>query len=51
LIVRDWHHIEDYRLTADGRCPECATVIPGRFERFEAKQQWGRKRIPVAIGR
>ena len=51
LIVRDWHRIEDYRLTEDGKCPECATAIPGRFERFDLKAQWGRKRIPVAIGR
>src|SRR6187402_1195036 len=51
LIVRDWHRIEDYRLTAEGRCPECAAAIPGRFERFDMKAQWGRKRIPVAIGR
>jgi pyruvate formate lyase activating enzyme len=51
LIVRDWHRIEDYRLTAEGKCPDCATMIPGRFERFDAKAQWGRKRIPVAIGR
>ena len=51
LIVRDWHHIEDYRLTDEGSCPECATAIPGRFERFDAKAQWGRKRIPIAINR
>jgi pyruvate formate lyase activating enzyme len=51
LIVRDWHRIEDYRLTADGKCPDCSTAIPGRFERFDAKRQWGRKRIPVAIAR
>jgi pyruvate formate lyase activating enzyme len=51
LIVRDWHRIEDYRLEGNGKCPDCATTIPGRFERFDAKAQWGRKRIPVAIRR
>jgi pyruvate formate lyase activating enzyme len=51
LIERDWHRIEAYRLTADGRCPECATSIPGRFEAFDVKSQFGRRRIPVAIGR
>jgi len=51
LIVRDWYRIESYRLTADGRCPECSTAIPGRFEAFDAKRQFGRRRIPVAIGR
>ena len=51
LIVRDWHRIEDYRVTADGKCGKCATPIPGRFEGFEMKRQVGRRRIPVAIGR
>ena len=51
LIVRDWHRIESYRLTGEGKCPDCGTAIPGRFEAFEARHQFGRKRIPVAIGR
>jgi pyruvate formate lyase activating enzyme len=51
LVVRDWHRIEDYRLTDDGRCPDCATAIPGRFERFDIRRQLGRRRIPVAISR
>ncbi|HUP98026.1 MAG TPA: AmmeMemoRadiSam system radical SAM enzyme [Usitatibacter sp.] len=51
LIARDWHRIEAYRVTQDGRCPECARAIPGRFEAFDAKRQFGRRRIPVAIGR
>jgi pyruvate formate lyase activating enzyme len=51
LIVRDWYRIESYRLTDDGKCPECSTRIPGRFERFDSKRQFGRRRIPVAIGR
>jgi pyruvate formate lyase activating enzyme len=50
LIVRDWHRIEEYRLTGDGNCPKCATAIPGRFEAFDRKTQFGRKRIPVRIG-
>ena len=49
LIVRDWHRIEDYRLTADGKCPKCATAIPGRFEGFDMKRQFGRKRIAVRM--
>ncbi len=51
LIVRDWYRIEDYRLTPDGKCPTCATPLAGRFERFGVRQQFGRRRIPVAIGR
>jgi pyruvate formate lyase activating enzyme len=51
LIVRDWHRIESYRLSADGRCPDCDTAIPGRFHAFDVKQQFGRRRIPVSVSR
>ncbi|HTP94431.1 MAG TPA: AmmeMemoRadiSam system radical SAM enzyme [Burkholderiales bacterium] len=49
LIVRDWHRILKYRLTPDGRCPSCSTPVAGHYEEFSG--QFGRKRIPVAIGR
>jgi len=49
LIVRDWYRIESYRLTADGKCPDCGTSIPGRFEAFELKRQFGARRIPVRV--
>ena len=51
LIVRDWHHIDLYRMTPGGACPDCAAAVPGRFEAFDARRQFGRRRIPVAIGR
>jgi pyruvate formate lyase activating enzyme len=51
LIERDWYRIDAYRITDDGKCPDCATPIPGRFERFDVKRQFGRRRIPVAIAR
>ncbi|HVS27564.1 MAG TPA: AmmeMemoRadiSam system radical SAM enzyme [Burkholderiales bacterium] len=47
LIVRDWHNILKYRVTPQGRCPDCGTSINGRFEKFTG--QFGRKRIPVRI--
>jgi pyruvate formate lyase activating enzyme len=47
VIVRDWHEIESYELTADGRCAYCAVQLPGRFERFDG--QWGRRRMPVRV--
>ena len=50
LIVRDWYRIEHYALTDDGKCPVCAAPLAGRFERFDATRQFGRRRIPVAIG-
>jgi len=38
LIKRHGYLIKDYHLTADGRCPKCATAIPGRWaERFEGQ--------------
>jgi pyruvate formate lyase activating enzyme len=47
LIVRDWHRIEDYRLTDDGACPACRTPVAGRFERFDLP--FGRRRIPIRL--
>ena len=49
LVVRDWHRILDYRITAAGTCPDCATPIPGRFEAFDKRAQFGPRRIPLAI--
>ena len=49
LVVRDWHRIESYRLTGDGRCPGCGTGIAGHFGKYTG--QFGRRRIPVALGR
>jgi pyruvate formate lyase activating enzyme len=38
LVTRHGYHIRDYRLTADGRCPKCATAVPGRWSnRFEGQ--------------
>jgi len=31
LIARYGYHIQDYRLTPDGRCPSCAAKVPGRW--------------------
>ena len=38
LIERHGYLIKDYRLTPDGRCPNCSTTIPGRWSaRFEGQ--------------
>lgn len=38
LIQRYGYHIEDYRLTAEGRCPRCSHAIPGRWAaRFDGQ--------------
>jgi pyruvate formate lyase activating enzyme len=31
LIQRNGYFIEDYRLTAEGACPSCNTLVPGRW--------------------
>lgn len=48
LIVRDWYQINQYRLKADGRCPECNALVAGRFDTQPGN--FGRRRIPIAIG-
>jgi pyruvate formate lyase activating enzyme len=47
LIVRDWYQLHQYRLTAEGRCPDCGVRVPGRYD--AAPGNFGRRRIPVAI--
>ena len=47
LIVRDWYEISRYRVSADGRCPQCDTALAGRYEAFAG--QFGRRRIPVRL--
>jgi len=38
LISRYGYHIRDYRLTPEGRCPSCATLVPGRWSpRFDGQ--------------
>lgn len=32
LVERFGYRITDYRLTPDGRCPTCRTLIPGRWD-------------------
>jgi pyruvate formate lyase activating enzyme len=32
LIRRYGFEVQSYHLTADGKCPKCATVIPGRWD-------------------
>src|SRR3954471_2347142 len=38
LISRRGYFIRDYQITPDGRCPSCATAVPGRWSaRFEGQ--------------
>jgi pyruvate formate lyase activating enzyme len=47
VIVRDWHEILGYDLTAEGRCGGCGAQLPGRFGAFEGRSD--RRRIPVRL--
>ena len=44
-IVRDWYEILHYDLTPQGACPECGTIIAGRFGEFG--RSFGSQMIPV----
>ena len=48
LIERDWYQIKRYRLTPEGRCPDCGTALAGRFD--AASGHFGRRRMPITIG-
>ncbi|HEX4986009.1 MAG TPA: AmmeMemoRadiSam system radical SAM enzyme [Burkholderiales bacterium] len=47
LIVRDWHRILVYRLSAAGTCTMCGTAVAGRYGRFD--KPFGSRRIPISI--
>src|SRR2546423_1014075 len=32
LIVRDWYEILEYRLTAEGACPDCGAKLAGHYD-------------------
>ena len=46
LIMRHGYFIEDYRLTADGRCPTCAAAVPGRWAAKFSAQIAGHPFLP-----
>jgi pyruvate formate lyase activating enzyme len=48
LVVRQGYHIRDYRLTADGRCPSCSTLVPGRWSARFGGQIAARPFIPAS---
>ena len=48
LIERDWYEMRQYRLTRHGNCPDCGTLISGRFAATAG--HFGRARIPISIG-
>ena len=49
LIERDWYQLGRWGLSADGRCANCGTGIPGVFAARPGT--WGGKRMPVQLHR
>jgi len=47
LIERDWYQINHYRLSPQGRCPNCQTAVAGRFD--QRCGNFGRQRIPIRL--
>jgi pyruvate formate lyase activating enzyme len=46
LVARDGYLIRKYRLTPDGRCPACATSVPGRWSETFERQIASRPFVP-----
>ena len=49
VIERDWYELKAWRMKPAGCCAGCGATIAGVFE--ERAGDWGRKRLPVRIGR
>ena len=49
VVGRDWYELTDWRLDDGGRCRDCGTELPGRFD--GPPGTWGRKRQPVRLAR
>jgi len=47
LIVRDWHQINAYHVTATGACSLCGAQLPGRWQKFG--KPFGRRRLSVRL--
>ena len=47
LIGRDWYVLSEWRLTPDGRCPDCGEPLAGVFEAKPGT--WGARRLPVRM--
>jgi pyruvate formate lyase activating enzyme len=52
VVESDWYRIDQYRLTDDGRCAGCGTVVPGCYD--GPVERWGpagyRCRSPAGSG-
>ena len=47
VLVERWGYVvRAYRLTPDGRCPQCSAVVPGKWK---APERLGGRGLPVVI--
>ena len=46
LIERYGYHIRAYNVSADGRCPSCASIVPGRWDEAFVGQRTSRPFSP-----
>jgi pyruvate formate lyase activating enzyme len=49
VVERDWYVIGRYRLTDEGRCMSCGSIVPGRYDGPVGR--WGARRLPVSLAR
>ncbi len=49
VIERDWYVLGAYALDDEGRCQDCGTAMPGRFD--GPAGDWGSRRVPVRLAR
>jgi pyruvate formate lyase activating enzyme len=47
MIERDWYRLGEFRLTDEGRCEACGTVLPGVFAGRPGT--WGARRLPLRL--
>ena len=47
LIERDWYQLGKWQLDAEGRCRQCKSPLPGRFEARPGT--FGPRRIPIRL--
>ena len=47
LIQRDWYVLGKWHLDEDGKCENCGSPLPGRFENYHG--EWGARRQPVRL--
>jgi pyruvate formate lyase activating enzyme len=47
LIERDWYRIGAWRLTAEGRCPDCGHALAGSFD--SRPGDWGARRVRLPL--